>query len=69
MKKIMIILSVVLASLSSCDSYLEVNPSAEIDGDNLFENEAGFQNALNGIYQLCSESSLYGKNYLGELYR
>lgn len=62
MKKILIILSIVLTSLSSCDSYLEVNPSAEIDADNLFEKEAGFQNALNGIYQLCSESSLYGKN-------
>lgn len=48
--------------LMSCSKWLDINPENQIGKDQLFEDEMGFQNALNGIYQKCSETSLYGKN-------
>lgn len=47
--------------LSSCNSWLDVEPKTEIKGDKMFENESGFKDALIGCYMLMAESSLYGK--------
>ncbi len=61
MKKILFILPILTISLISCNKWLEVRPKSEIIKDVVFSNEVGFHNALNGIYQKCSEPSLYGK--------
>jgi hypothetical protein len=57
---IFILLSVL--GFSSCNDWLTVEPENQIDKNKLYADEAGFQVALNGIYQLCAQTSLYGKN-------
>ncbi len=57
-----IILFFFLGLFCSCNDWLEVEPKNRIDKKKLFSSEAGFQNALNGIYQMCGETTLYGKN-------
>ena len=61
MKRILIILCVQVGLFCSCNNWLEVEPADQISKNKLFEDEMGFQNALNGIYQKLAESSLYGK--------
>jgi hypothetical protein len=48
--------------LTSCNDWLDVSPSTEVDRDELFSNEAGFADALAGIYTTMASDSLYGKN-------
>lgn len=62
MKRIVLILCFLIGIFSSCNSWLEVEPANQISKEKLFADEMGFQNALNGIYQKCAESNLYGKN-------
>jgi hypothetical protein len=47
---------------ASCDSWLEVQPEDRIVSDVLFQERAGFQNALNGVYAALNSPSLYGEN-------
>ncbi|MDR2129763.1 MAG: RagB/SusD family nutrient uptake outer membrane protein [Odoribacteraceae bacterium] len=58
--RIAILLSVLF--FGSCSDWLTVEPEDQIDKKKLYADEAGFQIALNGIYQLCAQPSLYGKN-------
>ncbi len=46
--------------LSSCSSWLDVQPKTEVKQDKMFETESGFKDALIGCYMLMGESSLYG---------
>ncbi|KIO42971.1 RagB/SusD family nutrient uptake outer membrane protein [Sanguibacteroides justesenii] len=62
MRKGFIILCIQIGLFCSCNSWLELEPANQISKGKLFSDEAGFQNALNGIYQKCGETSLYGKN-------
>lgn len=62
MKKILIIVCLQVGLLCSCNKWLDIDPVNQIGKDELFEEESGFQNALNGIYQKLAESDLYGKN-------
>jgi len=57
--KIGIILSFIIL-VSSCSSWLEVEPKAKIKADQLFESEQGFMDALIGCYENLSQRSLYG---------
>ncbi|WP_214071807.1 RagB/SusD family nutrient uptake outer membrane protein [Mucilaginibacter sp. dw_454] len=52
----------VLIALTSCNKFLDVKPQSQVDKDQLFTTEEGFEEALNGIYTLCSSTSLYGGN-------
>ncbi|MCQ4873172.1 RagB/SusD family nutrient uptake outer membrane protein [Butyricimonas paravirosa] len=64
MKKLMnksIILSLILA-LTSCNDWLNVSPKTDMKAEDLFSTEAGFRDALIGVYALMSTSTLYGKN-------
>lgn len=64
MKKLMnksIILSLILA-LTSCNGWLNVSPKTDMKAEDLFSTEAGFRDALIGVYALMSTSTLYGKN-------
>ena len=62
MKKFIVILVLGMWMFSSCNEWLELNPANQISKEKLFSDEIGFQNALNGIYQKCAETNLYGKN-------
>lgn len=46
---------------SGCESWLDVQPRTKIKSDDLFETEAGFKDALTGIYTLMKSESLYGR--------
>jgi len=52
----------ILIALTSCNKFLDVKPASQIDKDDLFKTEQGFEEALNGVYSLCSSTSLYGAN-------
>ncbi len=46
--------------LTSCDDFLDVKPKSQIESTELFNSEAGFKDALNGVYIRMTSSSLYG---------
>lgn len=56
------ILIVALLSLASCESWLDVSPKSEIKADKLFETEAGFKDALTGLYIGMTSEDAYGAN-------
>jgi len=63
MKKILyIILIFTLASLASCDDWLDVKPKTEILADDLFQDEEGFNQALLGVYIGMTDKDAYGEN-------
>lgn len=48
--------------LSSCNDWLDVEPSTEMDQSSLFSNEAGFADAITGVYANMIDHELYGGN-------
>ncbi|MBL1409466.1 RagB/SusD family nutrient uptake outer membrane protein [Sphingobacterium faecale] len=51
-----------LIVLTGCEKFLENTPRASISDDKLFESEAGFEQALNGVYSILATQDLYGDN-------
>ena len=45
---------------SSCDSWLDVTPQAQVNAEKLFSKPKGFENALYGIYTSMTDASSYG---------
>lgn len=63
MKKILYLTAItVIFLLSSCNDWLDVQPSEQTSADELFSDAEGFRNALNGIYSEASQSTLYGQS-------
>lgn len=50
------------ASLSSCNDWLDVEPSTELDASTQFATASGTADALAGIYINMTSNNLYGKN-------
>lgn len=50
-----------LITLSSCNDWLDVKSSSELDRNDLFKNEYGYAEALTGVYSSMSGTSLYGR--------
>lgn len=46
---------------SSCEKWLDVKPQTSIKSDDLFKSEAGFKEALIGVYIGMSDAKIYGK--------
>lgn len=62
MKKILYSLLVgTVILLTGCESWLDVQPRTKIKSDDLFETEAGFKDALVGVYTLMKSEPLYGR--------
>ena len=63
MKKRMIysLLLVLVVMTSSCESWLDVQPRTKVKSDELFKTEAGFKDALIGVYTLMKAEALYGR--------
>lgn len=59
MKNICIYALVILLGLSSCNDWLNVDPKTSIPKDKLFESQAGFKDALTGIYLKMGTVGLY----------
>ncbi|WP_418233187.1 RagB/SusD family nutrient uptake outer membrane protein [Butyricimonas virosa] len=47
---------------TSCEKWLDVNPKSEIKADKLFDTEAGFKDALTGLYINMTSKDVYGAN-------
>ena len=64
MKKLKYIISnglvIILMSLCSCESWINVTPSDRLSEGMLFEDREGFVKALNGVYIELNTSQLYG---------
>jgi len=52
-----------LATFLSCDDFLDTKPSDFLSPVNYYETEKELENALNGVYDILGQSSMYG-NYL-----
>lgn len=51
-----------LLCITSCEKWLDVNPKSEIKADKLFDTEAGFKDALTGLYINMTSKDVYGAN-------
>lgn len=60
-KTIIYILALFTIGFASCSKWLDIQPESEIDRSLLFTTEAGFKEALLGIYIRCSKTDLYGR--------
>lgn len=54
--------SCLVLSISSCNDWLDVEPSTEVDKNAMFKNEDGFADAMSGVYSNMTSDNLYGKN-------
>ncbi|MCF0175788.1 MAG: RagB/SusD family nutrient uptake outer membrane protein [Bacteroidales bacterium] len=62
MKRIKIYVLILAAfCMASCNEWLDVEPSTEMDRNALFSNEVGFTDAMSGIYTVMTEDALYGR--------
>ena len=61
-KYVYIIVCLSLPCFFSCNDWLDVSPKSEIKADELFKTEAGFKDALIGLYIAMTDQSVYGAN-------
>lgn len=63
MKKIYSILTIAVAAviMTSCNDYLDVKPTNQLDQSELFKTEDGYEDALTGVYSNMAGTALYGK--------
>lgn len=64
MKKYLVL---ILLLSTSCSKWLDIKPISEVSGDELFKSEDGFKDAVNGLYSLCLNEEIYGKELMGGL--
>ena len=57
-----IIFGLLSIGLYSCNSWLDVKSDQEVYEESMFEKSRGYYTALNGLYILMSEGTLYGAN-------
>jgi hypothetical protein len=60
-----IILSLVLVSvlsLGACKKWVDVGPQLQVNESEIFSNEQGFRDALNGVYLQMGNVNLYGRD-------
>lgn len=64
MRKIVnnIMVCLLLAGLSACNDWLDISPKTDMKAEDMFSSEAGFRDALIGVYSLMSTGDLYGRN-------
>lgn len=55
------ILLAMLMGLASCSKWLDVKPKTTVEDAELFSNEQGFQEALNGVYLKLVGTGMYGR--------
>ena len=61
MKVSIIISTIFILALTSCNSWLDVTPQDTVDEDVLFSTGDGYRNVLNGVYKQMATPSMYGK--------
>lgn len=61
LKRILFILSLFTLVLTSCNSWLDVQPRSQVEDTELFETESGFKEALAGVYSSMVTTRTYAK--------
>ncbi|MBR2980757.1 MAG: RagB/SusD family nutrient uptake outer membrane protein [Odoribacter sp.] len=63
MRKTSIYLALIamLLGFVACEDYLDVKPKSQVEADELFSDEGGYEDALWGAYGLMTKTSLYGR--------
>ena len=61
-KRLYILLLGLVAGITSCTDWLDVQPKTSIPVEKLFESEAGFKDVLTGFYLKMGQTNLYAKN-------
>jgi hypothetical protein len=54
-------LLLILLTAGSCKKWLNITPQSQIASQDLFKTQAGFEEALNGVYTRCGQSDIYGQ--------
>lgn len=52
----------VVLALSGCSKWIDVKPADRLSEDLVFQDEAGFMKALNGVYVEMADNALYGES-------
>ena len=60
--KIFFVLLAIALSLGSCKKWVDIKPPSQVDQEELFSNEQGFQDVLNGVYLQMGNKSAYGRD-------
>lgn len=55
-------ISMAFALLTSCNDFLDVQPTGQLTEDEMFTDITGFEDAMFGIYGSLASSNLYGEN-------
>ena len=54
--------AILTAFLTSCNDWLDIQPSDRIAEENNFSSQSGFKKALNGVYVELNRDAIYGRN-------
>ena len=60
--KIFILIAIFSLSLSGCNNWLDVRPETEVDLEDMYADQQGFQDALTGAYLDLKNDNAYGKD-------
>ena len=61
MKVLIIISTILISALTSCNKWLEITPQDTVEEDQLFATGDGYRNVLNGVYKQMANTSMYGQ--------
>lgn len=61
MKNILLFIMLYVFTLTACSDWLNVKPVEQVDADEMFGDERGFLQTLNGSYLILSSPELYGR--------
>lgn len=62
-KQLFSYIMIVVLAMPSCKKWVEVTPKIQVEDIELFSNEQGFKEALNGIYLNMGRPGQYGREY------
>lgn len=52
------------AATTSCSDWLDITPEGQVEAESMFADEAGYEEALAGVYQSMGSTYTYGKNLI-----
>ena len=61
---IAVLAALLMLSMSSCKKWLDVEAPLQVDQSQVFSNEQGFREVLNGVYLQMGSRSLYGRDMM-----
>lgn len=60
--KFLLPLILLVLAISSCESWLDVSPKADVKAGDFYEKESGYRDGLIGVYSLMTTTSSYGRD-------